>query len=229
MLSNRNATVDTKDLVATIAYLIGVKKHIVEKCFDAECHELLQKLYSSQAATTIRYLCKLRTALFLKYKKTDYEMRYNLKNLNTLEWYDAENIAQLEKWGIPIIKANYRSEKYMLDLNKLIANHIDDVAALIPDWCEWQYIRELFVIPHYNNPVALKREFEKYMTSKMYYPFQVYIYWTPFDCGSMLLSDRKFLQIIYGLHHDSFEDPSKYRDMEPADKKLDVRSAQMNV
>ena len=196
MSSNRNATVDTKDLVATIAYLIGVKKHIVEKCFDAECHELLQSLYASQPATTIRYLCKLRTALFLKYKKTDYEMRNNLKNLNTLEWYDAENIAQLEKWGIPIIKANYRSEKYMLDLNKLIANHIDDVAALFPDWCEWQYIRELFVIPHYNNPVALKLEFEKYMTSKMYYPFQVYIYWTPFDCGSMLLSDRKFLQII---------------------------------
>lgn len=210
--NNRYSTVDTKDLVATIAYLIGVKKHIVEKCFDAECHELLQKLYSSQAATTIRYLCKLRTALFLKYKKTDYEMRNNLKNLNTLEWYDAENIKTLGSWGIPIIKANYRSEKYMLDLNKLIANHIDDVAALIPDWCEWQYIRELFVIPHYNNPIALKREFEKYMTSKMYYPFQVYIYWTPFDCGSMLLSDRKFLQIIYGLHHDSFEDPSKYRD-----------------
>ena len=211
-LGNKYSTVDTKDLVATIAYLIGVKKHIVEKCFDAECHELLQTLYSSQPATTIRYLCKLRTALFLKYKKTDYEMRNNLKNLNTLEWYDAENIKVLESWGIPIIKANYRSEKYMLDLNKLIANHIDDVAALIPDWCEWQYIRELFVIPHYNNPIALKREFEKYMTSKMYYPFQVYIYWTPFDCGSMLLSDRKFLQIIYGLHHDSFEDPSKYRD-----------------
>ncbi len=212
MPSNRNATVDTKELVATIAYLIGVKKHIVEKCFDAECHELLQELCSSKAATTIRYLCKLRTALFLKYKKTDYEMRNNLKNLNTLEWYDAENIKTLESWGVPIIKANYRSEKYMLDLNKLIANHIDDVAALIPDWCEWQYIRELFVIPHYNNPIALKREFEKYMTSKMYYPFQVYIYWTPFDCSSMLLSDRKFLQIIYGLHHDSFEDPSKYRD-----------------
>ena len=68
MPSNRNATVDTKDLVATIAYLIGVKIHIVEKCFDAECHELLQSLYASQSATTIRYLCKLRTALFLKYK-----------------------------------------------------------------------------------------------------------------------------------------------------------------
>ena len=49
-LGNKYSTVDTKDLVATIAYLIGVKKHIVEKCFDAECHELLQTLYSSQLA-----------------------------------------------------------------------------------------------------------------------------------------------------------------------------------
>lgn len=209
---NRNVTVDTKDLVTTIAYLIGVKKHIVEKCFDAECHELLQSLYASRPATVIRYLCKMRTTLFLKYKKTDIEMRNNLKNLHILEWYDHENIKQLEEWGIPIIKANYRSEKYMLDLNTLIAKHIDAVSSLFPDWCEWSYIRELFVIPHYNNPVALKREFEKFMKSKDFYPFQCYIYWTPYDCGSMLMSDRKFLQIIYGLHHDSFEDPSKYRD-----------------
>ncbi|MCM1269789.1 MAG: hypothetical protein NC247_04060 [Ruminococcus flavefaciens] len=131
--NNKYTTVDTKELVTTIAYLIGIKNHIVEQCFDSECHDLLQSLYQSQPATIIRYLCKLRTTLFLRYKKTDSEMRYNLKNLNTLEWYDNENIKQLEKWGIPIIKANYRSEKYMLDLNTLIANHIDAVASLFPD------------------------------------------------------------------------------------------------
>ena len=131
-------------------------------------------------------------------------MRYNLKNLHTLEWYDHENIKQLEEWGIHIIKANYRSDKYMFDLNELIANHIDECSSLFPDWCEWKYIRELFVIPHYNNPVALKREFEKYMKSNNFYPFQMYIYWTPYDCGSMLMSDRKFLQIIYGLHIVAF-------------------------
>ena len=43
-ITNRNATVDTKELVATIAYIIGVKKHIVEKCFDAEYHDTLQIL-----------------------------------------------------------------------------------------------------------------------------------------------------------------------------------------
>ena len=209
--ANRN-TVDTKELVTTVAYLIGVKKSIVEQCFDEPCHDTLQMLYASRPATIIRYLCKLRTLLFRKFKATDKEMLYNLKNLNTLEWFDHDNIAKLESWGIPIIKANYRSEKYMFDFNDLIAQHIDAVSSLFPDWCEWKYIRELFVIPHYNNPVAIKREFEKFMTSKEFYPFQNYIYWTPFDCGSMLMNDRKFLQIVYGMHHDSFEDPSKYRD-----------------
>lgn len=174
--NNKYTTVDTKELVTTIAYLIGIKKHIVEQCFDAECHDLLQSLYQSKPATTIRYLCKLRTTLFLKYKKTDIEMRYNLKNLNTLDWYDCENIKQLETWGIPIIKANHRSEKYMVDLNTLIANHIGAAASLFPDWVEWKYIKELFVIPHYSNLTAMKREFEKYMKSKEFYPFQVYIY-----------------------------------------------------
>lgn len=211
-LNNKYSTVDTKDLVTTIAYMIGIRKNIVEQCFDEPCHELLQSLYSNKPATIIRYLCKLRTTLFRRYKKTDSEMRYNLKNLHTLEWYDHENIKHLEEWGIHIIKANYRSDKYMFDLNELIANHIDECSSLFPDWCEWKYIRELFVIPHYNNPVALKREFEKYMKSNNFYPFQMYIYWTPYDCGSMLMSDRKFLQIIYGLHNDSFEDTSKYRD-----------------
>ena len=168
-ITNRNATVDTKELVATIAYIIGVKKHIVEKCFDAECHDTLQMLYASQPATIIRYLCKLRTTLFLKYKKTDIEMRTNLKNLTSLEWYDHENIAQLEAWDVHIIKANYRSDKYMLDINALIAKHIDAAASLFPDWVEWSYIRELFVIPHYSNQVALKREFEKFMKSSLKY------------------------------------------------------------
>lgn len=208
----RYTKADTHNLVATVAYMIGVRKELVETNYGDDCHDLLQALYSTKSATIIRYLCKLRTTLFRRYKKTDDEMRQNLKNLTTLEWYDHDNIKQLEDWGIRIIKANYRSDKYMQDFNELIAKHIDDCTDLFPDWTEWTYIRELFVIPHFSNPIALKREFEKFMTSKDLYPYQAYIYWTPYDCGNMLLSDKKFLQIIYALHHDSFEDPSKYKD-----------------
>ena len=80
----QNTTVDTKDLVTTIAYLIGVRKNVLEQCFMESSQDLLQSLYASQSATIIRYLCKLRTTLFCTFKKTDDEMRYNLKNLTSL-------------------------------------------------------------------------------------------------------------------------------------------------
>ena len=112
-------TVDTKEVVTTISYLIGVRKDILELNF-AECKDTLDKLDADREATVIRYLCKLRTALLQHFKKTDNAMHYDLKNLTSLEWYDHDNIRQLEKWGIPIIQANYRAEKYMYDFTKLI-------------------------------------------------------------------------------------------------------------
>ena len=88
----QNTTVDTKDLVTTIAYLIGVRKNVLEQCFMESSQDLLQSLYASQSATIIRYLCKLRTTLFCTFKKTDDEMRYNLKNLTSLEWKRARYV-----------------------------------------------------------------------------------------------------------------------------------------
>lgn len=61
--------------------MIGVRKDILETHF-AECSELLGKLYADRSATVIRYLCKLRTTLMQKFKKTDTAMHYDLKNLH---------------------------------------------------------------------------------------------------------------------------------------------------
>ncbi|MDE5583981.1 MAG: NYN domain-containing protein [Ruminococcus sp.] len=204
--------VDTKDICATIAYLIGVKKHIVIECFDSECHDLLEKLFQDKEATTIRYLCKLRTVLMQKFKKTDEEMRYNVKNLNKLDWYDHENIKQLEKWGFEIIKVNYRSEKYALDFTKLIHENIDKCSRLFADWVNWGYIKDLFIIPGYTKKGVLVNEFNKYMSNMEYYPFQMYIHWQPTDCGSIIYSDGKFLNTIYRMHNDIFTDTSKFKD-----------------
>ncbi|MGN1036897.1 MAG: NYN domain-containing protein [Ruminococcus sp.] len=205
-------TVDTKDLVATISYLIGVRKHIVKQCYDEECHELLERLYQDKNATAIRYLCKLRTVLMQKFKKTDDAMRFNLQNLNNIEWYDYDNIKKLEEWGYPIIHTNYRSEKYMLDFTRMINENIDKCSGLFHDWINWEYIKDLFVIPKYTKPNVIKGEFEKYMSHIDYYPFQVYIHWEPKDYGSILYTDGKFLSVIYGMHGDYFQDRSKFKD-----------------
>lgn len=205
-------TVDTKEIVTTIGYMIGIKKSVLEQCYDEEYHDLLQRLYADRDASTIRYLCKLRTTLMQKFKKTDDEMRFNLKNLNKLDWYDNENIKQLAKWDIEIIKPNYRSEKYILDFNRLITENIDNCSRLFPDWVNWSYIKDLFIIPHYTKPNVLKEEFDLYMGKIDFYPFQVYIHWNPDDYGSILYTDGKFLGIVYKQHNDTFTDFTKYKD-----------------
>lgn len=205
-------TVDTKEIVTTIGYMIGVKKNILEQCFGEEYHELLQTLYVNKETSIIRYLCKLRTTLMQKFKKTDDEMRFNLKNLNSMDFYDQDNIKQLEKWGFEIIKPNYRSEKYMLDLAWLISANIDNCFELFPDWVNWNYIKDLFVIPQYTKKGVLKSEFNIYMKNIEYYPFQMYIHWKPEDHGSILYTDGKFLGIIYRQHNDIFTDFTKYKD-----------------
>ena len=210
--SVKGMTVDTKELVTTIAYLIGVKDDIITKCFEPDYTDLIQKLHENKEASIIRYLSKIRTTLFYKFKDTDQEMRYNLKNLDRLEWYNKDEIKKLHEWGIELIKPNYRAEKYMNDLCELIAANIDNCSSLFYDWVNWAYIRDLFCIPKYRQKGVLKQEFHKFLDKNLCYPFQMYIHWEPQNLGSILYSDGKFLSLLYSWHGDYFEDRSKYRD-----------------
>lgn len=205
-------TVDTKEIVVTVAYMIGVKKNTLMQHYGNDCADLIEDLFNSKEATIIRYLSRLRTTLFTKFKKTDYEMKYNLSNLDRLEWYDTENIRQLEKWGFTIIQANYSSEKYMEDFTRLINENIDNCEGLFRDWVNFEYIKDLFVVPKYTKKNVLKLEFEKFMKHYNFYPFQMYIHWQPRECGNMLHNDEKFLGILYGQHGDYFWDKSKVKD-----------------
>ena len=76
----------TRNVVTTVAYLIGIRKSILQNTYADEI-ENLELLFSDRNATVIRYLCKLRTALMMNFKKTDTEMKYNLTNIDKLEWF----------------------------------------------------------------------------------------------------------------------------------------------
>ena len=204
-------TVDTKEVVTTIAYMIGVRMSALQAGYG-DYSELIDKLKADRDATAIRYLCKIRTVLMQKFKKTDDLMRFQLQNLHNIEWYDHENIKQLEKWGFSIIQANYRSEKYMLYITKLINENIDKCSHLFYDWLNWEYIKDLFYVSKYNKSGVMKDEFNKYMANIDNYPFQMYIHWEPVNEGSIIYSDRKFLKTVYVQHDDWFADQSKYRD-----------------
>ena len=203
------------EIVAKIAYLIGVEKDKLENHYD---QTLLNELYENKEATIVRYLCNLRSTLFNKFKVTDREMRYHLANIDRLEWFNKEEIAQLRKWGIEVVKVNYTSQKYIEDFSELITKHIDACKDLFNDWVDFNYVKALFVIPKKKNGAAYKGEFAKYMANLDNYPFQRYIFWEPYNCGNMLLDDEKFMGILYRLHDDSFEDKSKVRELSDESK-----------
>ena len=205
-------TVNTNDLVTTVAYMIGVKKDIIEQYYGEDCRALIDELYENQNATIIRYLCSIRTTLLQKFKDTDNKIRYEIKNLNTIEWFNKDEIRQLEKWGIRVIHANYTAEKYTELLNELILQHIELCKDLFYEWLNWAYIKDLFVVPDFKKKGAMVKEFTKYMANIALYPFQIYIHWEPVDCGNFLYTDGKFLQELYKMHGEVFVDTSKYKD-----------------
>lgn len=202
---------DTKTIVATIAYLIGVRKNSWILAYMENCPELLVELERNQDAKTIRYLCKLRTMLMRNFMKTDNCLRYDLKNIDRIDWFDAENIRQLEQWGFEIILMNKRASDYSLHFNQLISANIEKCHVLFPDWVAWEYIKDLFLIPKYTKGENQKYEFEKYMNHIDWYPYQMYLHWKPQDLGNILYTDGKFLEILYDMNGDYFGDSSKYK------------------
>lgn len=208
--SKNMAYIKRKELSAKIAYLIGVDESVMNKCYP---DEIGKEINNNDNCSIVRCLCKLRTSLMKNFVSTDNEIWYNLKNLNSLSWFDTNDIKFLEKCGISIVKANYRSAQYMKYFCELIEKYIDSVKKIFPDWLNWEYIRSLFVVPNYNKSGVLIDEYNKFKGNKTLYPFSMYIYWQPFECKGMLLDDSIFLKSLYSLHNDKFEDKGKVIDV----------------
>lgn len=203
---------DTKTIVGTVAYLIGVRKETWEVNYEYYCEGLYNKLESNKNALVIRCLCRLRTRLMLNFKKTDDAIRFEMRNIYNQEWFDQDDIKKLQKNGVEPILTNKRASDYTTYFNRLINEKIQNCKPLFPDWVKWEYIKDLFMIPKYNSTEVQKYEFEKFMAHTELYPYQCYIFWEPDDLGNLLYTDGKFLELLYQMNNDYFGDKSKYKN-----------------
>lgn len=202
-----------KELVLKIAYLIGTDDAILSAQYSQYDEGKGAELKENKEANIIRNLCKLRTTLLSHFVSTDKFIRYELKNLDSIQFYNKDDIKYLEKAGIPIIKANCTSDEYITYFCELIDKNIDIVRPMFPDWVNWNYIRSLFVVPNYTKQGVLIDEYNKFKGNLTLYPYSMYIYWQPFDCKGMLLDDKLFLKSLYSLHNDTFQDRGKVIDV----------------
>ena len=135
------------------------------------------------------------------------------KNLHTLpEYIPQDSIQQLSADGIEVIKANYKPIQYIIDLNNLITNRINNCRQLLPIWLKWEYIRELFIMPNGSKEAGAKKAADEYYAHRSQYPYQVYMNWPAGEQGNIFYNDKKFVTLLYEIHEDYFSDMSKVTD-----------------
>ncbi len=201
----------TYDIVSKVAFLIGAKQTL----FEREPWQRLwyDRLQSIPEARVIRSLCKIRTGLLKHYQDIDYNMRYQIRNLDKMtNLFDMEDFVFLNAQGIFVLKVNYRINAYIADINRLIAQHIHACRDVFPIWLKWEYIRDLFLMPGGIREACIISElnwFKEHITS---YPYRLYLYWRLMDKGNILLNDGKFVQLLYIAHRDKFTDLNMVMD-----------------
>lgn len=218
----------TKKQVTLIGYLLGIKKsHITNPPFD---QAYLQKIKGTKEIEIIRALSILRLNFIYAYDKIYREKQTKgpFAQFDKMEqMIDAEALHYLQKQGLDPLQYGVKlSEftKHIANINQLIEENIDNIHKYIPEWVEWNYIKELFIMPgcasgpkgsYYNSKQKAEQinakihEIRKdFYNNQNFYPYKTYFNWNekrrPDDYGNILFNDGKFLKLLYSSHYDTF-------------------------
>ncbi|MBE6985606.1 MAG: NYN domain-containing protein [Ruminococcaceae bacterium] len=204
----------TYELVSKVAYLIGVPKRIFENEHEAPRLEIYEKLEKDKTARIVRNLCLIRTSIERNFKYINDAMRTEYKSILSLpEYVPAESINQLSLDGVSFIKkSSTKLAQHIVEINRLLSDRINNCKSLFPLWINWQYIKDLFIMPNGLSEQGTKDAAELYYSNLSRYPYQVYINWNPQDEGNILYNDKKFVTLLYRWHDDYFCEMSKVSD-----------------
>lgn len=204
----------TYEIVSKVAYLIGVPLRIFENEHEAPQMDVYQRLEKDKNARIIRNLCIIRTEIERNFKKINDKMRTEYKSLLSMpEYVSAAAINTLTADGINFIKkSSTQLSGHIVEINRIISDRINNCKGLFPLWLNWQYVRELFIMPNGLSEKGSKDAAAVYYESLSFYPYQVYINWRPYDAGNILYNDKKFVTLLYEWDNDEFTEYSKVSD-----------------
>ena len=200
------------DISSTFGYLIGVRKFIFENENEPLLLGKYNELEQEKSARIIRNLCIMRADLAKWYKKINDQMTYEHKPTSNIYEFPTEAMEQLSRDGIQLFNTKSYPSDYIIVINQQLSNRLETVRKFFPEWVEWPYIRKLFLMPGKNDKPSNSLEIKKYYESKAFYPYSQYINWEPTESGNIIANDFKFINLVYTLNNDTFEDYSKLSD-----------------
>lgn len=204
----------TYEIVSKIAFLIGIHKRIFEKEPDRTKLDVYNTLMEDKNARIIRNLCVVRTSIMRYYKHINNKMKLHYATLLSIpEYIPTESMEGLAEDGIFFMKkSSVKLYQHIMEINRILSDRINNCKSLFPMWLDWQYVRDLFIMPNGLTEEGVKTAIGVYYGGLLYYPYQVYINWTPKDEGNILYNDKKFATLLYRWHDDIFTEYSKVSD-----------------
>ena len=204
----------TYEIVSKIAYLLGVPQRIFENEYEAPKLDLYEKLEQEKAARIVRHLCIVRTAIERNFKHINGKMMTEYRSVLTMpEYVPSESIEQLRLDGVSFFKnSSKKLYQHIIEVNRLISDRINNCKKFFPLWLNWQYVKDLFIMPNGLQECGTKAAASIYYQYKACYPYQVYMNWSPKDEGNVLYNDKKFVTLLYRWHNDYFTEYSKVSD-----------------
>lgn len=204
---------NTYVVVSTVAYLTGVRKQFFDNPECAPDLDIYNELNRDKRARIVRNLCILRNSIERSFSYIRKIMKEELRNLNSMpEYIPQDSITELWVDGINIVRGHRDLNQYLIEINKLISDRINNCKDLFPLWLNWQYIRNLFIMPDGFTVSGLKKAADIFIQNKRMYPYGVYINWHPMEVGNLFANDRKFTTLLYRWNGDSFKSESKVSD-----------------
>ena len=202
----------SKSISVTIGYLLGVKAEYLDTISESKVDfkELKIKLDKNENARAIRHLNNLRSNLILYFKTVSRTIRISSSNYTPIYQIDylSDDFEALEELDINISTGKSDITEYLKKINNEIAKKVDGIRPLFPDWINFKYIRNMFIMPS-----DIENESKKYQSKQNCYPFKRYFNWkNPGEYGNILTTDLKLLDIIYKDFGSEFEDINKVMD-----------------
>ena len=140
----------TYDIISKVAYLIGVPKRVFENEFEPPKLDIYETLDKDKNARIIRHLCIIRTSIERAFGHISDKMKYQFKSILMMpEHVPQESINQLTFDGVNFYKkSSTKLNHHIIEINRIISDRINNCKNIFPVWLNWEYVRELFVMPN---------------------------------------------------------------------------------
>lgn len=203
------------NIVSKMAFLLGIDKDRfgISLNFD---EDIYNSLNLNKNARILRNLNILRNDINKNFTRILAGVVNDGKSVLTqADFVNQKAITELTQDGVKLLqKGNAQPNDYMIDLNTLIQDRLGNCKSIFPEWLNWEYVKDIFIMPQGKKKGGVKNAGEVYRSHKNMYPYQAYINWKmPHEDGNILLNDKKFVTLLYKRNHDYFNDINKVIDV----------------